>query len=261
MGVRPEFRWLLLTLLAVGALLGISALALNRPDVVWEARAAAGEAPPVVALCPHCRSGVNAYSRRCRACREEFDWTATPHAASPLSRWSLSSLEDEWLRGRVRELGEEEAVRRTAEALGVTDEAAQAWLGQVGRGRCGWCGGTGRDPPGATNADPCPVCFGQRQCLACGGDRHVRVGDPGAGAALEALLGEWTSFHRLLPRDVQREAARQLASEFARRHAGTWEATRLPFWREVADAGSLPRAAVAAARERLDRVLVHLAAP
>src|SRR5262245_34221759 len=98
MTVRPESRWWIVLLLLAGAVFGLSALALNRADVVWSA----GQP-----LCPHCRSRVEPFSTRCATCREEYDWAVSPDEDSPVSGYSLSPLEERHLRTRIKTLGEE----------------------------------------------------------------------------------------------------------------------------------------------------------
>lgn len=261
--IRPESRWWLLTLAVVAVLVGISFLALDRPDVVWS-----GGEP----YCPHCRSGVEAYATRCAQCDQPFDWSATPDADSPLSTWSLTALEAEVLRDRVQALGEEEAQRRAALALSITPEAAERYLATVGRGRCGWCGGTGEDlgDGDGPGEGPCPVCFGRKWCIACGGDRRIRLGDPAAGRAFETYAqGLRDITPTTLPQPVQQAEARRLNEAFIARHTGTVEATYLVFWPRwrAAEALATPDAdtrvpglrAVEVARRRLDAVLEALA--
>jgi predicted amidophosphoribosyltransferase len=259
--VRPEFRWWLLTLLLVGILLLISALALDRPDVVWEAG---------VARCPHCRAEVEPYSRRCRTCREQYDWSVAPDAQSPFSAWSLSALEAEDLQARKTLLGREEAEARVARVLSVSPEAARLYVDHVGRGLCGWCGGTGKDLDDAPRfLKPCPACLGRGACVGCGGDRRVRVGDEASHLALLAYEAGLHDVSDDLPVDVQRAEVRRLAEAFLERHAGTLEATRIVFWPlwQPASGGESgtdrPRAAggpcvVEAARARIDAVLQAL---
>ncbi|MHC5010707.1 MAG: hypothetical protein ACYTG6_07105 [Planctomycetota bacterium] len=261
MSIRPEYRWWILTLAVVVILFGISALALDRPNVIWS-----GAEPQ----CPHCRNAVPAYSQRCPTCREEFDWTVAHPDDSPLSSWSLSLLETEYLRERVNALGAEVAVARIAEALGLTKEDAADYLEQVGRGRCGWCGGTGRHLAAlASENDRCPACLGKGQCVGCGGDRRIRVGDPVAAQAyaryraeLEDILGPDGTRRPILPAAAQRDEARRLAEDFLLRHAGTEEAGRILFWLEWTVPSEAPwrpeRCAptiVVAARRRLDALL------
>src|SRR5687768_231954 len=137
MTVRPESRWWIVLLLLGGMVFGLSALALNRADVVW----AAGQP-----RCPHCRSRVEAFSTRCATCREEYDWTASADEDSPISPYSLSPMEERHLRARIKALGDDVAVQRVADALQLPRASVAEYLKQVGSGRCGWCGGTGREP-------------------------------------------------------------------------------------------------------------------
>lgn len=248
MGIRPEFRWWILTVVVVVVLLLISALALDRPNVIWE---------DGVPHCPHCRSEVAFFSGLCRTCTERYDWKEASGEASPLSRWSLSSLEARFLRDRVDALGAEVAARRTAAELELTVPAAEAYLESVDRGRCGWCGGTGRDLGSEDEESRCPVCFGTGQCIACGGDRRIRIGDEADHNAylvyrsavedVEAAYG--------VPRDVGLQEVERLTREFLRLHAGTVDATQVPFWPDW----PTPKKAVDVSRERLRRVLTTLA--
>ncbi len=269
MGIRPEFRWWLLTLAIVAVLLGISALALQHPDVVWT-----GGAPH----CPQCRAEVPFYATRCPTCREQFDWAVAPEETSPLSPFSLSPLEATAVRVRIKALGEPEAARRVAKALDITSPAAERYLQALGTGRCGWCGGTGTDPATATgeSARPCPVCLGRGYCIACNGDRRVRMGDPGAGAAFRAYATALQDVAPWLPLEDQRAEARRLGELFVRRWSGTVEATYVVFWPtwEVGKTPWLdhpdslseklapvePTTAVGMARRRLDEVVAALEA-
>jgi len=246
-GIRPEFRWWVLTLVVVGVLLLISALALDRPNVVWD---------DGVPHCPHCRSEVAFYSGICKTCAEPYDWKVSPAEKSPLSRWSLTSLEARFLRERVDALGETVANQRVAHALSIPLVSAQAYLESVDRGRCGWCGGTGLDVAQDRESSTCPVCLGTTHCISCGGDRRVLVGDEAAHEAYEAyrqgvddlMAAKGVSF------DVRRTEVERLTEDFVRLHAGTLEATQLLFWPEWP--GSYK--AVDKCRERLELVLAVL---
>ena len=273
MAVRPEFRWWILTLVLVGVLVGISLLAMDRPNVVWR------DGQP---SCPHCRSAVNAFSSRCATCEEPFDWTVAPDDDSPLSPWSLSTLEAKALVDRVIALGEDVAAQRVATALGLEPDAAEAYLDAVGRGRCGYCGGTGiaLDAKPSRRSDPCPVCLGQGACIACNGDRRMRVGDEAAFRALRQYVEALDDLDAALPPAVRREEARKLGDAFVRRYAGTVEATLILFEPGlqrsvpsqldlqaaspatvlgVAQRGYSDDSAVGAARRRLDAVLEAVA--
>ncbi len=270
--VRPEFRWWILTLVVVAVLVLISLLAMDRPNVIWRQ----GEPS-----CPHCRSEVASFSSRCRTCREQYDWAAAPDEDSPLSRWSLSALEAKALVDRVLVLGDEVAATRVAEAIGVTRASATAYLKAVGRGRCGYCGGTeiALDVEPGGSAQPCPVCLGQGACIACNGDRRMRVGDEAAYRALKQYVEAVGELHDSIPAATRRSELKNLTEEFVRRYAGTVEATQVLFWPEpptrihpleVATATpaivlqearrrSANDTAVGAARRRLDAVLEAVA--
>jgi hypothetical protein len=264
-GIRPEFRWWVLTVLVVLVLLLLSALALDRPNVVWSRG---------VPYCPQCRSEVPLQSTRCPTCREQYDWTVAPDEESPLSPWSLSPLEAEVLRQRVTALGAEEAARRVSEVLDIAPAAATSYLAQVGRGRCGWCGGTGLDlARDAEHGTPCPACLGKGQCVACGGDRRIRVGDDRARQDFEQYWTGIVDIPPILPVDAQKAEARRLAETFLRSHAGTIQATRVLFWPEwhmpptrpaldakVLDLPGYGPRVVEACRRRLDLVLKTLGA-
>ena len=71
MGIPAQSRWWVVTLLIVGVLVLISALALDRPNVVWS---------DGVPECPHCRHEVRHYSHRCQHTRSH--WVIWDHPAS-----------------------------------------------------------------------------------------------------------------------------------------------------------------------------------
>jgi hypothetical protein len=253
LAVRPELRWVLLTVGIVGVLLGVSALALTQPNVVWSQ----GKA-----LCPHCGTPAALGARRCAACREEFAWTAAPDEESPFSRWSLSPLEEQVLRDRVNAVGRDTAAERVATALGIQRAAAASYLEQLGVGRCGWCGGTGRDLAASEpDANPCPACLGRGRSIACDGDRRIRIGDVGAGRELPRYLAQVEDIARKLPLELQRQEVRRLTDAFLSRWHGTEEAARAWFWPdwEWTSDGSAPTV-VNRCRERIDDVLRSLEA-
>lgn len=248
MGIRPEYRWWVLTLVVVGVLLLISALALDRPNVVWE---------DGVPHCPQCRSEVVSFSNLCKTCGEPYDWKVASVEASPLSRWSLTSLEARFLRERVDALGATVANQRIAHALQIPLVSAQVYLETVDRGRCGWCGGTGRDVAQEDEDSTCAVCYGTGQCIACGGDRRIRVGDEAAHDAYRTYRQgvEDAGAARDVPHGVRVKEVERLTKELIRLHAGTLEVTQVLFWPEW----PVPRTAVDVSRERLDLVLSTLA--
>lgn len=250
MAIPRSMGWLVVTGVVVLTLVALSMFALDRPDVVW----AAGKAQ-----CPNCRSDVHAYGRRCPSCREEFDWVPTSDETSPTCARCLSPAQDEWVRERRRVLGEDKAAARLAEALGVPAAAAKAYLADIGRGQCGWCGGTGHDlaAPEGKERPPCPVCLGDRRCIACGGDRRVLVGLE--VASVEAARYDALAQTLLAPNsppDLVRRQLRDAAAVFLRRQLGTAEAEHLVFWPEFPPSAARPaRPAAAAAAERLTAVM------
>lgn len=252
MAVPRSMGWLVVTGAVVLTLVGLSMFALDRPNVVWERGAA---------HCPHCRTPVKAFGRRCPTCREEFDWLPTDDETSLACARCLTPGQDTWQRDRRRALTEEKATDRVAAALGLPPAAAAAYLKVMGRGQCGWCAGTGLDlgAPNAGEGTTCPVCLGDRRCVACGGDRRVIVG-------VEAAAVEADRYERLaatvrakpMSADLARRELADAAGVFLRRHAGTAEVERLLLYTE-ADVAA-PRTAVGAASERLAKVLEALAA-
>lgn len=250
MAVKPEFRWWILTLVLVAILVGISLLAMDRPNVVWQ------EGKP---FCPHCRSDVNAFSTRCPTCTEQYDWTVAQEEDSPLSPWSLSALEAKALVDRILELGDEVAASRVAKATGLSEASSLAYLQAVGRGRCGYCGGTGNDLAREADEDqrPCRVCLGRGGCIACGGDRRMRIGDETAARAYQVYREAVNDLPLSLPAPTRRKELRDLGEQFLRRHPGTVEATRILDWSSQEYPVSDP--VVGAARARLDAVLEAVA--
>lgn len=261
MGIPAQSRWWVFTLVVVGILVLISMLALDRPNVIW-----AGTSPE----CPHCRHEVRAYSHRCGDCGGEFDWVVPSDEESPISTASLSAQEAEWVRDRVKALTPEVAAQRVAKATGLSSEAAGIYLETVGRGDCGWCGGTRSDLAAtADEASECPACFGSGDCVNCGGDRRIRIGDPRAARALVVYKRELADIvQSRVPDEVKLQGAQRLAREFLASHEGTLEAGQIVFWpqllpRVVGDVGPGGGRKVAEgggtvmthARRRLDAVL------
>ncbi|MFM8979251.1 MAG: hypothetical protein ACKOSS_02125 [Planctomycetia bacterium] len=283
MAIRPESRWWIVTLVLVGGLFGLSALALDRPNVVWSA---AG-----VAACPSCGSEARPGTRRCAACREEYDWVVAPQDVAPASPFALSPLEAAWVEERVTALGEAAAAGRVAAALELPLAAAQAWLGALDTGTCGWCGGTGLEPAAAAQASgapstvastapgtgpsaasstaanpvevPCSTCRGRKRCISCDRGHKVRLGDPEASAAYARLQAALADFRPVVTLEVQRAEVERLNAEFLERHAGAPEAQLLVLPAQWAGLGrSLPeQRLVVRARGRIDRALEALGRP
>lgn len=256
MAIPRSMGWLVVTGGIVLALVGLSFLALDKQNVVWGMGRAS---------CPHCRTAVPAFAKRCPTCREEFDWVVAPDEESPWCGQCLTPGEDEALRLRRKALTEEVVVERVAQALAITPAAATAWLHGVGRGQCGWCGGTGQELATAATTEPapCSVCFGEKRCIACDGDRRVRVG-------LEASHAEFARYRAAAdvlaapatPIETARSEIKTANEAFLRRYAGTVEAADLwfaPLFLRGNDEAT-PRAATMA-RQRLGNVLGALKAP
>lgn len=223
MSIPRSLGWLVVTAIIVAALVGLSYLALDKPNAVWS-----GGTPH----CPHCRKAVEMYSKRCPTCREEFDWAATPEEDSPLCSSCATRPELAQMTARAKVLGEGVVVKRVATAVSIPDDQAREWWKSFEPGRCGWCGGTGRNLGSAENGrDICPVCFGERVCIACDGEVYTRVGDEKAARALEHGLKDleaWTTLNA--PRDQFWKHLKSFDEEFVKSHPGTVEATRLLFW-------------------------------
>lgn len=251
--MRPELRWLVMTVLIVGVLLGISALALDRPDVVWTA-----DGPH----CPACREAVAMQAAKCKTCGTDFDWSIAPDERSPISQHSLSRLESESLRAEVERLGEERALQIVATNLKLPEADAKAWLLAVARGRCGHCGGTGEELGLSEDEErDCSVCFGLRNCIASGGDGYMTWGSAGAARDLERFHAEVQALSPKLSEAVRAEELEKLARAFIADHAGTVEASRLPYWRHLVELrGANSASAAGVSRRRLDVVLGALRA-
>jgi hypothetical protein len=221
--IRPESRWWVAILVLLALLFGLSALALDRPNVVWRSNQP---------QCPHCRSTVPMEAHRCPACREEFDWAVAPDEDSPLSQFTLSEHEVKRAQARVKELGVDAAAAQVAAAWGTTVEAAREVLEDLKVGRCGWCGGTGKELPPASGAAPtkapdCTVCRGEKACIGCGGDRRVRLGDAEAERALARYREAVNDLPAFLSAEERRLELERLGDEFLDRHAGTVQATAI----------------------------------
>ena len=257
MGIRPEFRWLLMTAVIVGLLLTISAMAMDRPNVVWTA----GQP-----TCPSCRSPSNMYATRCATCAVDFDWEVAPDEDSPISGHSLSSLEEQEVHEATSRLGADEVERRVARVLGSSRQRAKAYLSRLRQGRCGYCGGTGEDLSGQDD-DECPVCFGQGACVASGGDGRMRLGDEQAAQAHARVLAQIEALDGRGRPEALLPVIRRLCRGFLLVHAGTVQASALPYWRHgetlrpVQLVGDGTSTAAGEARARIEAVLEALRRP
>jgi hypothetical protein len=152
-------KWLVFTGAIVVALISLGVLAVDERDAVWEGRKA---------LCPYCRSDLKMYALACRDCDRTIDWVSRSESC----RWCLSEEDVAILRDGFDAL-----------ALGPDDplpasvaEFTRAYLLSIEPGKCTYCGGLGQVWSGESE-NPCPVCRGEKQCIACGGDGTVVVGD------------------------------------------------------------------------------------
>ena len=235
MAIPVQSRWWIATLIIVAVLVTISALALDQPDVVWSAKGGDPEAMPAP-HCPFCRNEVESFSHRCDTCKGEYDWVVCPEDQSPICSDSLSVLQAEWVANRIRELGNDVAVARVMKATGFTEEKADAYLHSVGRGDCGWCGGTKVDLDSEeplADSEPCPACLGTGRSTGCGGDRRATLGDQSAARALARYWAEIRDLHALpvpMDPDKRTDEIRRLSEAFLQSHAGTVEAWQILFW-------------------------------
>jgi hypothetical protein len=217
-GIPRSLWWLVLTAAIVAALVGISYLALAglRPNAVWS------EMKP---HCPHCRTDIPYYAQRCPTCREELDWVVSPEEDSPWCTACATKPEMQRMLAGAKALGETATISRLAAALALPEPAARAWWKALEAGRCGWCGGTGKDLGAAGDAE-CPVCFGGEACIGCDGDLFTRLGNERAARDRDRMKRE------LAPLQGPKNGAywkehRALARDYLRRHAGTSEATQV----------------------------------
>lgn len=250
MAAPKSMAWLAVIGAIVLALVGLSFVALDKDNVVWRD----GQA-----LCPHCRSGVPSYAHRCATCREEFDWVLPADEDSPVCRACMSAGEDDFLRERKKTLGDAETVKRVGQKLFVPEAASTEFLRTVGRGQCAWCGGSGRDLSKFEVADSvCPVCFGAKKCVFCGGDRRVKVGAEAAGRDLSRYHGFLAGLEGdLTPDAVVLKDVAGWNEAFLKTHTGEREAAELLMPSTARESKNPPRASDRA-RARLEDVFAAL---
>jgi hypothetical protein len=214
LGIPRSLGWLVVTGAIVAGLVGLSYLALDKANVVWRAGKPA---------CPHCRTAVPDYAHRCPTCREEFDWVVSPEEDSPWCAACVTKPEMERMLTAAKSLGEAGTAARLSKAFGLPEPAARAWWKAIEPGRCGWCGGTGKDLAATGDAE-CPVCFGGEACIGCDGDLFTRLGSERAARDRDRMHREL----RMVPPGAERAGYwrehRIRAKDYLRRHAGTAEA-------------------------------------
>lgn len=252
MAAPKSMAWLAVIGTIVLALVGLSFVALDKDNVVWR---------DGKAICPHCRTAVPFYAKRCPTCREEFDWvTPTDDEDSPVCASCLSPGEDDLLRARKKELGDVETAKKVADHLAISEAAAAEYLKAAGRGQCAWCGGSGKDLSALESRDAvCPVCFGAKRCVFCGGDRRVKIGSEAAGRDIsryrvfvDGLAGD------LAPATSARRDLAGRAEAFLKVHAGEREAAELLFAPGYERAGAgvpQPKRASDVAADRVEKLV------
>jgi hypothetical protein len=171
---RPErstsLNWLLFGIALVAFVIFLIVVAMDRENVVWE------DGKP---WCPHCRLEVPDYSTKCPICGEKYDWTGDERLC-----WLCLAESDIEL---IHAIPTADLAKIVGEAIPGDEAQAQAvmkWFAEIGAGECVHCAGTGVDlfaPPAENGAKiPCPVCFGDTDCLLCDGREKIRFGNPGA---------------------------------------------------------------------------------
>ncbi len=152
-------KWLLFTSGSVVVLIALGILAVDERDVVWEGRKA---------LCGYCRAEIAYHAVVCRECDRSLDWRTNKEEC----RWCLDRKDADHLLGICRDLA---ASGPLPESLA----AYEPYFGAIEVGECTCCGGVGRVVDAFKEVD-CPVCRGDKRCIACGGSRSVVIGDESA---------------------------------------------------------------------------------
>jgi hypothetical protein len=183
-------KWLAFTGVCVAVLITLGLLAVDERDIVWEGRQA---------FCPYCRAEMPRLALVCAECRRSVDWTSHQEPC----RWCLNRTDVKHMNALFDDLQFE-----SDPLPGALGAFTIAYFRSMDEGACTYCGGLGEVLENGVDV-VCPVCRGEKLCVACGGDGAVTVGDEGA--------------HR---RELDRRRARDLAEARA-------EVTGLPLKRAL----------------------------
>jgi len=152
-------KWLLFTSASVIVLIALGLLAVDERDVIWEGRKA---------LCGYCRAELPHHAVVCRECDRSLDWRTSKEEC----RWCLDRTDADHLLGLYRELAADGPLPESLAAF-------EPYFGAIQVGECTFCGGVGEVVAEGKEVE-CPVCRGDKRCIACGGGRAVILGDEGA---------------------------------------------------------------------------------
>lgn len=158
-------KWLLFTGALVALLIWLGALAVDQPDVVWEAR---------TPLCPHCRSAVTDLAQFCNKCDRSFDWDSSEEPC----RWCLTAEDVNYMKDLFADVGTD-----SDPLPGKLAGFPVVYFRSIDEGACSHCAGVGMTMENGAEVE-CAVCRGYRKCVACQGDRIVEVGSETAHARL-----------------------------------------------------------------------------
>jgi len=171
-------KWFLFTAACIVALIALGVLAVDQRDVIWEGR---------TPQCGYCRAELERFAVVCPDCRRSQDWY--PHKET--CRWCLDKADAERMEDILDELGVKE------EPLpGALAEFPIGYFKAMDEGACTFCGGLGAVMEDGREVT-CPVCFGDKHCIACGGDRVVVLGE------------EWAHKRALARAEARRRAERR----------------------------------------------------
>jgi hypothetical protein len=167
---RPErtfLNWLIFGLALVALVVFLIVIAMDRDNIDWE------NGKP---WCPHCRLEVPAYSTKCPTCRERYDWITDER----LCYLCLADSDVDWIHSIPAD-EMDVTIRKAFSADASQTKAVMEWLQKIDSGDCVHCAGTGIDlfAPVAENGakTPCPVCFGDGDCILCEGREKIRIGN------------------------------------------------------------------------------------